>query len=134
MIRLLGTVMVGDVVLIKVRRHAIQERHGEGVGVVIEQFDHAARCHAGLGHVARRPRDVHVAVDIVVQLGLCCRVMLCRLFMARFAGVVHIKHQAALIRADLRQGVARGHIKVVAFAAGAVAYLELALNHDELIL
>ena len=71
MIRLLGTVVIGDVVLIKVRRHAVQERHGEGVGVVIEKLDHAPRRHAGLGHVARRPGDVHITVDIVIQLGLC---------------------------------------------------------------
>ena len=70
MIRLSGTVVVGDVALIKVRRYAVQEGHGEGVGVVIEQFDHAARSHAGLGHVARRLGDIHVTFDIVIQLGL----------------------------------------------------------------
>ena len=70
MIRLFSTVVVGDVALIKVRRHAVQEGHGEGVGVVIEQFDHAARRHAGLGHVARRLGDIYVTFGIVIQLGL----------------------------------------------------------------
>lgn len=70
MIRLFGTVVVEDVVLMKVRRHAVQEGHGEGVGVLIEQFDHAARRHAGLGHVAPRPADIHVTGDILIQLGL----------------------------------------------------------------
>lgn len=43
-IRLLGAVMVGNIVLVEGRSHAIQERHGMRDGVVVKQLDHAAGC------------------------------------------------------------------------------------------
>ena len=96
-IRLLGTVVVRDIVLIKIRRHAVKEGHCERVRVVIEELDHAARRNAWLGDITRSPRNIHVAIYVVIERGLRHGGVLCSLFMAGLTGVVLVQHQTALV-------------------------------------
>ena len=134
MIGLLCTVVIRDIVLIKIRCHAVEKGHCEGVGVVVEEFDHAACCHTGFRNIAHGPRQIHITVYVMIELCLGRCMMRCGLFMTRLSGVVHVEQKTALIRADFRHRVTRGHIEIMSLATNSVTDLELPLDHDEFVL
>ena len=72
---LLGAVVVGDVVLPEVRRHAVQKRQGMRAIVEVQQLDHAAGGHRGLGDIAHRPGHVVVRVGLVKAVDAAQRVV-----------------------------------------------------------
>ena len=129
-ITLFGAVMIGDVVLVEIRGHAVQEGKRLGNRVEIQQLDHTSRSHRRLGHISDRPGNVHERVHVVVQVGLRQRMVLGGLFVAGLTGVVHDQRQAALGRGYFRHGIAGGHEEVVALAAGFITYLQLTLDDD----